>query len=49
MTRLVFAAALLAPYKRPCEIHVMTALPAAANGKILKGRLAQLAREKPQP
>ena len=41
-----FAAASLAPYKRPTEVHVMAALPAAASGKILKGRLAQLAREK---
>ena len=41
-----FAAASLAPYKRPTEIHVMLALPAAPSGKILKGRLAQLAREK---
>jgi len=41
-----FAAASLAPYKRPTEIHVMAALPAAPSGKILKGRLAQLAREK---
>jgi acyl-CoA synthetase (AMP-forming)/AMP-acid ligase II len=39
------AAASLAPYKRPAEIIVVPALPAAANGKILKGRLAQLARE----
>jgi long-chain acyl-CoA synthetase len=44
-----FAAASLAPYKRPTEVHVMAALPAAANGKILKGRLAQLAREKARP
>ena len=29
----------LAPYKRPTEIIVMAALPAAATGKILKGRL----------
>ncbi|MPQ57695.1 class I adenylate-forming enzyme family protein [Duganella sp. FT27W] len=29
----------LAPYKRPAEIIVMAALPAAATGKILKGRL----------
>lgn len=41
-----YAAASLAPYKRPVEIFVMAALPAAANGKILKGRLAALARER---
>jgi long-chain acyl-CoA synthetase len=42
---LEFAAASLAPYKRPTEIIVMAALPAAASGKILKARLAQLALE----
>jgi long-chain acyl-CoA synthetase len=42
---LEFAAASLAPYKRPSQIVVMASLPAAANGKILKGRLAQLVRE----
>jgi acyl-CoA synthetase (AMP-forming)/AMP-acid ligase II len=41
-----FAAASLAPYKRPVEIVVMAALPAAANGKILKGRLKEMARER---
>jgi acyl-CoA synthetase (AMP-forming)/AMP-acid ligase II len=40
-----FAAASLAPYKRPAEVIVMAALPAAANGKILKGRLKEMARE----
>lgn len=35
----------LAPYKRPAEIIVMAALPAAATGKILKARLRVLARE----
>jgi acyl-CoA synthetase (AMP-forming)/AMP-acid ligase II len=39
------AAASLAPYKRPMEIIVVPALPAAPNGKVLKARLAQLARE----
>ena len=43
---LEFAAASLAPYKRPTEIFVMTSLPSAPNGKILKGRLAGLARER---
>jgi len=33
----------LAPYKRPAEIIVMAALPAAATGKILKGQLKALA------
>lgn len=40
-----FAARSLAPYKRPVEVIVMAALPAAASGKILKGCLAQMARE----
>jgi long-chain acyl-CoA synthetase len=39
-----YAAGMLAPYKRPSEIITMGALPTAANGKILKGRLAHLAR-----
>ena len=39
-----FAAGLLAAYKVPSEIITMGALPAAANGKVLKGRLAQIAR-----
>jgi long-chain acyl-CoA synthetase len=43
---LEFAARSLAPYKRPCEVIVMAALPAAPSGKVLKGRLAQLARER---
>jgi acyl-CoA synthetase (AMP-forming)/AMP-acid ligase II len=33
----------LSPYKRPSRIVVMDAMPAAATGKILKGRLKQLA------
>jgi acyl-CoA synthetase (AMP-forming)/AMP-acid ligase II len=37
-------AQLLAPYKRPSEIVTMGALPTAANGKVLKNRLAQIAR-----
>jgi acyl-CoA synthetase (AMP-forming)/AMP-acid ligase II len=41
---LEFAAASLAPYKRPAEIVVMAALPAAASGKVLKGRLKEMAR-----
>lgn len=40
-----YASASLAPYKRPSEIIVMAALPAAASGKILKGRLKEMARE----
>ena len=40
-----FAARSLAPYKRPSEVVIMTALPAAASGKVLKGKLAQMARE----
>jgi long-chain acyl-CoA synthetase len=34
----------LAPYKRPTELIVMDALPAAATGKILKHRLRELAQ-----
>jgi acyl-CoA synthetase (AMP-forming)/AMP-acid ligase II len=41
---LAYAAGLLAPYKRPCEIVALGALPAASNGKVLKHRLAQMAR-----
>ena len=39
-----FAAERLAPYKRPAEVIVMERLPAAASGKLLKGRLKELAR-----
>jgi acyl-CoA synthetase (AMP-forming)/AMP-acid ligase II len=42
---LEFAAVSLAAYKRPAEIIVLPALPASPSGKILKARLAQLARE----
>ena len=40
-----FAARSLAPYKRPGEVVILPALPAAASGKVLKGKLAQMARE----
>ena len=43
---LAFAARSLAPYKRPCEVIVMAQLPAAPSGKVLKARLAQMARER---
>ena len=33
---IAFAAARLSPYRRPCEIIIMSSLPAAATGKILK-------------
>jgi acyl-CoA synthetase (AMP-forming)/AMP-acid ligase II len=36
-----YLATQLAPYKRPSEIILMAALPAAATGKILKSRLRQ--------
>lgn len=39
------AARQLAPYKRPTEIFVLPALPAGANGKILKSALGPLADE----
>jgi acyl-CoA synthetase (AMP-forming)/AMP-acid ligase II len=41
---LEYAAGLLAPYKRPCEVIAIGTLPTAANGKVLKNRLAQMAR-----
>ena len=46
---LQFAAASLAPYKRPAEVIVMERLPAAASGKVLKGRLRELARASARP
>jgi len=39
------AAQLLAPYKRPSEIIVLDALPAGSTGKVLKHRLAEVARD----
>jgi long-chain acyl-CoA synthetase len=39
-----FAAEALTAYKRPAEIIVMPSLPAAANGKILKHRLKEIAK-----
>jgi acyl-CoA synthetase (AMP-forming)/AMP-acid ligase II len=39
-----FAAKSLAPYKRPAEVIVLDKLPAAASGKVLKGRLREMAR-----
>src|SRR5215472_2609228 len=38
------AARQLAPYKRPCDIIVLDALPAGSTGKILKHRLVEVAR-----
>jgi acyl-CoA synthetase (AMP-forming)/AMP-acid ligase II len=35
----------LAPYKRPAEYHVLSALPAAATGKILKHKLLEALTE----
>jgi long-chain acyl-CoA synthetase len=40
------AARLLTPYKRPSEIIIVDALPAASTGKILKHRLADTARDR---
>jgi acyl-CoA synthetase (AMP-forming)/AMP-acid ligase II len=40
------AARLLTPYKRPSEIVMVDALPAASTGKILKHRLADAARDR---
>lgn len=41
-----FAARRLSAYKRPSEIRFLEALPATPAGKILKGRLRELANEK---
>ncbi|MDE1183124.1 AMP-binding protein [Paraburkholderia sp.] len=38
---LAWCAERLAPYKRPAEVHVLAALPAASTGKILKHRLRE--------
>lgn len=38
-----FAADQLAPYKRPSQIFIMDQLPATATGKVLKGRLRDMA------
>lgn len=43
-----YAARELAPYKCPSRIIVMEALPSAATGKILKGRLAEMAAALPR-
>jgi long-chain acyl-CoA synthetase len=43
---LAHATRLLAPYKRPSEIIVLDALPAASTGKILKHLLADTARSR---
>jgi long-chain acyl-CoA synthetase len=40
------AVPLLTPYKRPSEIIVLDALPAAMTGKILKHRLTEVARDR---
>jgi len=42
-----YLAGALAPYKCPARIVVLPALPAAATGKILKGRLRDLAMQSP--
>ncbi|MCQ4313272.1 AMP-binding protein [Pseudomonas stutzeri] len=46
---LSFAAERLAPYKRPCQVVMVEALPATATGKILKGQLRQRAQTMPSP
>jgi acyl-CoA synthetase (AMP-forming)/AMP-acid ligase II len=42
-----FLAERLSPYKRPREVYLMPALPSSPNGKVLKGRLKQLAQTGP--
>lgn len=39
-----FLAERLSPYKRPREVYLMPALPSSPNGKVLKGRLRDLAQ-----
>lgn len=43
-----FAATQLAPFKRPCEIVILPSLPVAANGKVLKHRLREVAQRSPR-
>jgi acyl-CoA synthetase (AMP-forming)/AMP-acid ligase II len=40
-----YAAGLLTSYKRPSEIHILDALPAASTGKIIKHKLREVANE----
>lgn len=40
-----YAAQLLSPYKRPTQIVIMSALPLAANGKVLKSQLPHCAAQ----
>ena len=40
-----FVSSQLSPYKRPCEIIIMQALPAAPTGKILKNKLKEMAQK----
>ncbi|MCA6115838.1 hypothetical protein J6524_13170 [Bradyrhizobium sp. WSM 1738] len=40
-----YAAGLLTSYKRPSEIRILDALPAASTGKILKHKLREIANE----
>ncbi|GHE22789.1 class I adenylate-forming enzyme family protein [Halomonas urumqiensis] len=44
-----FIAERLAPYKRPSQIVLMESLPATASGKILKGRLRDMAQGRDMP
>ena len=45
-----YAADALAPYTRPAHVIVLEKLPAAASGKVLKGRLKEMARAiEPEP
>jgi acyl-coenzyme A synthetase/AMP-(fatty) acid ligase len=39
----------LAPYKRPSEIRIMSALPASATGKVLRAKLKELAATSASP
>jgi acyl-CoA synthetase (AMP-forming)/AMP-acid ligase II len=44
-----FAAERLAPYKRPGEVVVLSALPATSTGKVLKSKLRELAAHEADP
>lgn len=42
---LAYAREQLTPYKRPCEIIILEALPASSTGKILKHKLWEMLHE----
>jgi acyl-CoA synthetase (AMP-forming)/AMP-acid ligase II len=42
---MAYARGELAPYKRPGELVIMEALPASATGKVLRGKLKEMAQK----